>query len=179
MYRRFLIAAVVIISGTFCCGGYVLTWDGQTDIEEVSISLSETAELGIYAEEEWTAYEIAIQLSNSNAILDISGISDGVWWPEPGPYVKDSSDLYVDVTGGDFFGSDAGQVIWGIELLPQMEGELTISLIATGDNIVGGVTYPAGTLFDTIDVTVVPEPMTVVLLGLGGVFLRRRKWIRT
>ncbi len=28
---------------------------------------------------------------------------------------------------------------------------------------------------DSVDITIVPEPMTVILLGLGGLFLRRRK----
>jgi hypothetical protein len=27
----------------------------------------------------------------------------------------------------------------------------------------------------SVDVTVVPEPMTIILLGLGGLFLRRRR----
>lgn len=33
----------------------------------------------------------------------------------------------------------------------------------------------AGQTFATLDVTVVPEPVTMALLGLGGVFLARRK----
>ncbi len=28
---------------------------------------------------------------------------------------------------------------------------------------------------DSVDITIVPEPMTVILLGFGGLFLRRRK----
>jgi hypothetical protein len=28
---------------------------------------------------------------------------------------------------------------------------------------------------DTLDITIIPEPMTIALLGLGGLFLRRRR----
>jgi hypothetical protein len=31
------------------------------------------------------------------------------------------------------------------------------------------------TLFDDVSVTIIPEPMSIALLGLGGLFLRRRK----
>ena len=32
-----------------------------------------------------------------------------------------------------------------------------------------------GTPADSVTITIIPEPMTVMLLGLGGLFLRRRK----
>ena len=39
------------------------------------------------------------------------------------------------------------------------------------DTIYNGTTIDAGSL----DLTIIPEPMTIALLGLGGLFLRRRK----
>jgi hypothetical protein len=36
------------------------------------------------------------------------------------------------------------------------------------------IEYGVGSL-DTITLTIIPEPMTIALLGLGGLFLRRRK----
>ncbi len=32
-----------------------------------------------------------------------------------------------------------------------------------------------GVPVDSVAITIIPEPMTVILLGLGGLFLRRRK----
>lgn len=34
---------------------------------------------------------------------------------------------------------------------------------------------PSPTPVDTLSITIIPEPMTIALLGLGGLFLRRRK----
>jgi hypothetical protein len=38
-----------------------------------------------------------------------------------------------------------------------------------------GSSWTAGPLADTFTLTIVPEPITLALLGLGGLFLRRRK----
>jgi len=54
---------------------------------------------------------------------------------------------------------------WTSEFHCDGPGIVTISLIDSG----------TGATIDTITVTQVPEPMTVALLGLGGLFLRRRK----
>ena len=56
---------------------------------------------------------------------------------------------------------------WDLELHCDDEGDVVISL--TDDT-----GYLTGTI-DTITVHQIPEPMTIALLGLGGLFLRRRK----
>ena len=61
-------------------------------------------------------------------------------------------------------------------------GDVTLSLIAAGpvyyhDDTAGAFStlYQAGTILDSIVIHQVPEPATLALLGLGGLFLRRRK----
>ena len=57
---------------------------------------------------------------------------------------------------------------------PTLDTPTTINIGISGASViqVGGATYQsvAGTSFE-----VVPEPMTIMLLGLGGLFLRRRR----
>ena len=52
-------------------------------------------------------------------------------------------------------------------------GDATIELWELAD--VGGGNWALNTLVDSVVVHQIPEPMTMVLLGLGGLFLRRRK----
>ncbi len=77
----------------------------------------------------------------------------------------------------------------GYELIASM-GQGGVPAIAVGQqftiNYSGGVLGDTATISlfldpeygvpaDSVAITIIPEPMTVILLGLGGLFLRRRK----
>ena len=76
----------------------------------------------------------------------------------------------VDIVGGDIkdasepFDIPSGKVIDGMIFHCLDEGDVTLTLITD-----------AGDVLDTQIIHQVPEPLTVALLGLGGLFLRRRK----
>ena len=59
------------------------------------------------------------------------------------------------------------------EDLPAIAAGQWFAFDLSGEGTVGIGLYPSFTELGTITVT--PEPMTMVLLGLGGLFLRRRK----
>jgi hypothetical protein len=93
----------------------------------------------------------------------------GTWLLPPSP-----AGVVSDVGGGQKFAWNNG----------------TIGLNVTGDWLTATFTVPggasgkldlsfSGTMFNEAvegkSLTIIPEPMTVALLGLGGLFLRRRK----
>jgi hypothetical protein len=127
---------------------------------------------------------IAITLNNSEdgsyggwleitdqTVADYDG--DPVFTTAGDPEGKSTVDLYVpDPSWYEFTvaSTDADNpVVAGDHLVINIaglsEGTTTLSVYAND-----GVT-----LLDSASITVVPEPMTIALLGLGGLFLRRRK----
>ena len=59
---------------------------------------------------------------------------------------------------------DIGVISWADYLAGSSEVDVTITLLAQDFSVL-----------DTITIHTVPEPVTMALLGLGGLFLRRRK----
>jgi len=73
--------------------------------------------------------------------------------------------------------------IGGTTVLPAVGVQFTFDLTPDSDLVVDDtfdfwITVPDdsnGTPGQVVTVTIVPEPMTILLLGIGGLFLRRRK----
>ena len=53
--------------------------------------------------------------------------------------------------------------------------QVNISGISEGSSVLGLYDSDGVTLLDSATINVIPEPMTIALLGLGGLFLRRRR----
>jgi len=92
------------------------------------------------------------------------------------------------ITGLNFTWNTLGPYVLADDLIFHCEEgtDLIIDLVAMGDLIYwtydetgtktgSQVIAAGGTILDSIYVEQIPEPMTIVLLGLGGLFLRRRK----
>jgi hypothetical protein len=65
-----------------------------------------------------------------------------------------------------------GTVVNGITYRAEIAGDSTIILGSVVDDGKGNYLMA---VWDTVVIHQVPEPMTICLLGLGGLFLRRRK----
>ena len=117
----------------------------------------------------------------------------GAWYDYEAPWeyawnVAASTSTSVYMTGGNLYWNTVGpyKLMDGLVFHCEETTDVIITLSAASDLVyyvqdeVGTTTeiitlYEEGTIIDSIYVTQIPEPMTVVLLGLGSLFLLRRR----
>ena len=162
--------------------------NGATDVTEMTLEASETAVIDVHvlAQEQGIGYLVITWPSDP----------DGEWYDDLGANVpgqwETSYPTYPNVYAGagNFPGSTIrwshAAVGFGYEFTvagsaaaPQLPGGLAFDYLFHCEEADSTVVIQAWDedqhLMDTLTIHQVPEPMTIMLLGLGGLLLRRRK----
>jgi len=188
--KKFLLLMLVLGLATTAQAGLVFTVDGEPQPEEVWLVPSQIIELDleIGAGQTILSYTLDYLLSNAQAEF----ITDGATEPQypdltdiEFPTVFDFAgkvdiDLpqHVNITAGQFLSpAIEGPAVLMKELYIHCldATDVILEIVAGAGTVVDGVTIPVGTVLHTLTIHQ-PEPMTIVLLGLGGLFaLRKRK----
>ena len=176
--KKLLVLMLVLGMASLANAGLALSVNGEPAPDQITLAPSDWIELDVHLEQGTTllGMTIAIELSNNQGHIETADIS----YPDLGawlfaPYVLSESPQHVEVTGGTFGAPTAGPavVIAGVMFHCDEPIYATIDLVTTAVTTIDGVDVQAGVLLDRL-IVLVPEPMTMVLLGLGAVLLRRK-----
>lgn len=185
--KKLLVFALVLAMAPLANAALVISVDGIADPPDTSITVmpSDTViiditETDVRPAEEQGIFVLGILLSSTGVgELDISGAT--ILWPP-----DDTVTPFVDwLDDGDIAGMlEIMNPFVIVSLTDTVEpqdpitGKLVDNIIfhatGPGDVIIGLFDGDDGMLYDT-QVIHIPEPITMVLLGLGGLMLRRRK----
>lgn len=159
--KKLLVLMLVLGMASLASAGLVLTNNGVDAGDEIGIDV--LGELGV-DDDRASIDGFEFELSITDGTLDTSGLTFPESWMFA-PYRKGETASSVDVTGGDFFPKTGP--------LTLMNGILANAKVGSIITITSTASANAGEVYDSAIVT--PEPMSLALLGLGGLFLRRRK----
>ena len=165
--KKLLILMLVLGLASTANAAVVLSLNGNTDIDSIEINISDTVVVDIYNTDG----------GDYDTYLDIYYTSEGAYSLSGATLTANAGDMSV-IKGLEYLAGDDCEEYWVV--LAQSEGSSTPGSqfevdIHCEKALTVYLELWAPTLVDTATIYQVPEPMTIALLGLGGLFLRRRR----
>ena len=178
--KKLLIFSLVLGIASLASAGLQLSYDGAPAPDEVTVAPSDTFVIDVFDDVDFNNYTAYLNIydtagmnpyapatlvsgatiANVQIDTDYAGDNASVAGGPPG---------FIQINALDnvtpFEGPLGGGVQFWVELHCVGEGDVTVRLMAEDTT----------TVLDTIIVHQAPEPATMGLLALGGLFLRRRK----
>ena len=178
--KKFLVLTLVLGMASLANASLIIT----TDYDGGDLKESDYITIGVAIpdQDNVMGYDLAIIVDGPATLdsADATIVFDKDWMNDPAAVV-DELDIYrwtagdVRMFGGT--GQTGGDLLANLLFHCEGEGDVTVSLVSyttdLNETIYGSAAAPY--TFATLVVHQIPEPMTLALLGLGGLFLRRRK----
>jgi len=189
--KKFLVLLLVLGIATAANAevvGLVFTVNGLPQPPEITIGPSQSIEIDL---------EIAASHTNSDYTLNYDlyapgtdiptqlaeFVTTGAAFPNASSYMFGSgfagprTSVHFQISGSNFGIPINGPAIImnGILIHCIGPGDVLLKIVCQGGTKVDGQDVPFGTIMHTLLIHQIPEPATLMLLGLGSLFLARRK----
>jgi len=175
--KKLLVVMLVLSMASMANAALWITVNGGTD--DITISPSDTVAISIWGDGTSDQSEYMLGIDNANPLAGTFNLDSAV-------ILYTGSDAYINFTEAEFALIYSPGVAIGLNDVPTpgnpkapLNGELvsTIILHCDGEGLVilDLLNPDWDVVLDSVSITQLPEPITLSLLGLGGLFLRRRK----
>jgi hypothetical protein len=173
--KKLLVLLVVLSVAAFANAALKISVDGVVDGPDPILLPSQTVSIDIFSDGATTSADTFILMMTGPATMDIANAINTVNQPGAPDTIFFIEDPESPFFGGVFFDFS----LIGVPIPPLPAGVIADNIILhcedIGQVILNLVGADTGSDFDTQVIQQIPEPMTLGLLGLGGLFLRRRK----
>ena len=149
--------------------------NGSPDVTEYTVSVSDTFEIDVWGNLAATGYDAFVNIHDGTTgyvVSPLVSIGTGVVYAAAGldAVIQAGPPAHTWVKALDLTGDPPG-----INIVAGKHFSWDLHCEGEGDVYIDLISLDRQTVYDSIIVHQIPEPMTIILLGLGGLLLRRRK----